>query len=127
MSDNLRGAPADDLEELIGSATAVIELRADAANEMVATLWMMKSKVLKIEDDLRKYRAELARLQIEIEQRRLGHQQLEANLVRLRDYIAKTHEDRADYIKRLDEVILLARKDREDLQRRIKLTLARAA
>jgi septal ring factor EnvC (AmiA/AmiB activator) len=127
MNDNLRGAPADDLEELIGSATTVIESRADAANEMVATLWMMKSNVLKIEDDLRKYRAELARLQIEIEQRRQGHQQLEASLVRLRDYIAKNHEDRADYVKRLDEVVLLARKDREDLQRRIKLTLARAA
>ena len=117
----------DDIEVLIENATALSKSLTETANELVATLWMMKSKVLEIEADLKKYRAEMARLQIEIEQRGRRHQQLEASLGRLRAHITQHHQNKSDCVQRLDEILLQATKDREELQRRIKLTLARAA
>jgi chromosome segregation ATPase len=127
MGDNLSSVPADDLDEVIANATALSKSLTQTANEYVATLWMVKSKAFEIEADLKKYRAEMARLEIEIEQRKQEHQQLEASLANLRAHIAQHHQDKAGYVKRLDEMLLQAAKDREDLQRRIKLTLARAA
>ena len=112
---------------LIENATALSKSLTETANELVATLWMMKSKVLAIEADLKKYRAEMARLQIEIEQRGRRHQQLEASFGRLRAHIAQHHQNKSDCVQRLDGILLQATKDREELQRRIKLTLARAA
>ena len=47
----------DDIEVLIENATALSKSLTETANELVATLWMMKSKVLEIEADLKKYRA----------------------------------------------------------------------
>ncbi len=126
-SDNLRSRPADELEELFENATGLIKSLTETANELVATLWMMKSKALEIEADLKKYRAQMALLQIEIEQHSQRHQQLEASLASLRTHVARHHQDKADYVKRLDELLFEAAKDREDLQRRIKQTLVRAA
>jgi predicted RNase H-like nuclease (RuvC/YqgF family) len=70
----------------------------------MATLWLMKDKILEIEADLNRYRADMAQLHIEIEQRRQKHQELEENLFSLRDHIAQ-HQDKADYVRRLDEIL----------------------
>ena len=45
----------DDIEVLIENATALSKSLTETANELVATLWMMKSKVLEIEADLKKF------------------------------------------------------------------------
>ena len=93
----MSATPANDLEELIENATVLSKSLAKTANEFVATLWLMKNKILEIEADLNRYRAEMAQLHIEIEQRRQEHQELEENLAGLRDHIAQ-HQDKADYV-----------------------------
>jgi chromosome segregation ATPase len=122
----MSATPTNDLEELIENATVLSKSLAKTANEFVATLWLMKNKILEIEADLNRYRAEMAQLHIEIEQRIQEHQELEENLAGLRDHIAQ-HQDKADYVRRLDEILLQTANDREDLERRIKLTLQRQA